>query len=110
MKQESKFQTKVIRMLDSDPLCWVVKIIVCNKSGTMDLIGCYSGLFFGIECKRPDGKGITSELQMLRIREVKSAGGFATVAHDIETVEKFMRKVKRYARSKQYIRGAPSSS
>lgn len=98
MKKESNFQTKALALLNSDPNCWTVKIIACNKSGTMDVIGCYYGLFFGIEMKRPDGKGVTSELQKLRIREVKAAGGLAIVAHDIVTIEKFMRKVQRHAR------------
>ncbi len=96
--KESKLQRDVIKILDDEPKCWVVKIIVCNKSGTMDLLGCYDGVFFGIELKRPDGKGVTSELQKLRIREVKEAGGLAIVTHDIHTVKNFVNKVKRRAK------------
>lgn len=63
-----------------------------GKSGVPDIIGCYDGLFFGIECKA--GKNKTTALQDKNIEEINKAGGYAIVVnednmrsfwHEIET-------------------------
>ena len=47
-----------------------------GKTGIPDIICCILGAFWGIEVKR-EGKGPT-QLQLLRIVEIKKAGGQAT--------------------------------
>ena len=63
-----------------------------GKSGVPDIIGCYDGLFFGIECKA--GKNKTTALQDKNIEDILAAGGCALIVneqnmhtfwHDIET-------------------------
>ena len=50
----------------------VIKLIKCNKNGYPDLLAVKSNYTMFIEVKRPDGK--LSELQKLRISEMKSKG------------------------------------
>tara|TARA_R110000823_G_scaffold265761_1_gene385632 strand:+ start:266 stop:484 length:219 start_codon:yes stop_codon:yes gene_type:complete len=54
-----------------------------------DIVGCYKGKFFGIECKA--GKGKTTALQDMHLNKIDTAGGIALVVneenmHDIENL------------------------
>jgi Holliday junction resolvase len=51
-----------------------------GTSGHPDIVGCYGGKFFGIECKA--GKGKTTALQDLRLREITAAGGLGWVVNE----------------------------
>ena len=58
-----------------------------GKSGVPDIVGCYKGRFFGIECKA--GKNKTTALQDNNLSAIALAGGVAAVVnelnmHDIE--------------------------
>jgi hypothetical protein len=60
-----------------------------GRSGVPDIVACYKGLFFGIECKA--GKGKTTALQQKNLDDIKTAGGFDWVVnednmHDTEEV------------------------
>ena len=60
-----------------------------GRSGVPDIVACYKGLFFGIECKA--GKGKTTALQQKNLADIKAAGGFDWVVneenmHDTEEV------------------------
>lgn len=56
--------------------------------GLPDLIGCYHGYYVAMEVKVP-GKDATP-LQALTIKQIKAAGGFATVVHSYEEVVDFL--------------------
>lgn len=51
-----------------------------GRSGVPDIIGCYKGRFFAIECKA--GKNTTTKLQELEIDKVNNAGGTAWVVSE----------------------------
>jgi Holliday junction resolvase len=51
-----------------------------GKSGVPDIVGCYNGKFFGIECKA--GKGKTTALQDMNLRQIVEAGGIAAVVNE----------------------------
>ena len=51
-----------------------------GKSGVPDIVGCYEGKFFGIECKA--GKGKTTPLQDKNLKEIHVAGGFDLVVDE----------------------------
>ena len=58
-----------------------------GKSGVPDIVGCYKGKFFGIECKA--GKNTATALQEKNLSDIALAGGVAAVVnelnmHDIE--------------------------
>ena len=51
-----------------------------GRSGVPDIVACYKGLFFGIECKA--GKGTTTALQQKNLEDIKTAGGFDWVVNE----------------------------
>lgn len=48
-----------------------------GSSGIPDIVGCYKGLFFGIECKANGNK--PTALQEMHLENIVSAGGIALV-------------------------------
>ena len=51
-----------------------------GRSGIPDIIGCYNGRFFAIECKA--GKGKTTALQERELIAICNAGGFTFVVNE----------------------------
>lgn len=51
-----------------------------GKSGVPDIVGCWEGLFFGIECKA--GKNIPTALQEKNLRDIRAASGFDLVVNE----------------------------
>lgn len=51
-----------------------------GASGVPDIIGCYDGGFFGIECKA--GKNKPTELQKKNLHDIELAGGYALVVNE----------------------------
>jgi hypothetical protein len=49
-------------------------------SGVPDIVGCYHGKFFGIECKA--GKGKPTPLQQKNLDNIKAMGGIALVVNE----------------------------
>ena len=71
--KEQDFQKKVMDYLKVKG-CYVVKTIVCNRSGIPDIIACYHGRFIAIEVKT--GTKVTA-LHQVNINKINSAGGLA---------------------------------
>lgn len=60
-----------------------------GTSGVPDIVGCYKGVFFGIECKA--GKNKPTALQQNNLNAINKAGGSAFVVnednmHDIQRI------------------------
>tara|TARA_R110002020_G_scaffold152898_1_gene331959 strand:- start:327 stop:629 length:303 start_codon:yes stop_codon:yes gene_type:complete len=51
-----------------------------GRSGVPDIVGCYKGLFFGIECKAGTNK--PTVLQEKNLRDIQQAGGFQIVINE----------------------------
>jgi len=56
-----------------------------GKSGIPDIVGCYKGYFFAIECKA--GKGKTTTLQDMQLQAIRDAGGVAIVVNEHNLIE-----------------------
>ena len=56
-----------------------------GHSGVPDIIGCYKGRFFGIECKA--GCNLATALQLAEITKIHKAGGAALIVYEISTEE-----------------------
>lgn len=50
-------------------------------SGVPDIVGCYKGRFFGIECKA--GKNKPTPLQIKNLNDIATNGGIAVVVNEI---------------------------
>jgi Holliday junction resolvase len=51
-----------------------------GRSGVPDIIGCYLGQFFGIECKA--GKNKPTPLQEKDLADIRKAGGISMVVNE----------------------------
>jgi Holliday junction resolvase len=51
-----------------------------GRMGVPDIVGCYRGYFFAIECKA--GRGKPTELQLLELERIREAGGIAIVVNE----------------------------
>lgn len=62
-----------------------------GRSGIPDIIGCYKGKFFGIECKA--GKNKPTALQLREMIAINDAGGRTLVVNEdnIDDVEKMLK-------------------
>ena len=63
-----------------------------GMSGVPDIVACYNGCFFGIECKA--GKNKPTELQQQNLERIKDNGGYALVINEdnINELEKILLK------------------
>jgi len=57
-----------------------------GRSGVADIVGCYLGIFFALECKA--GKNTPTPLQEREIKKVNEAGGASWVVNEgnVETL------------------------
>ena len=51
-----------------------------GKSGVPDIVGCYKGRFFGIECKA--GKNTATALQLKNLSDISLARGVAVIINE----------------------------
>lgn len=67
-----------------------------GKSGVPDIIGCYRGNFFGIECKA--GRNKPTPLQEKHLREIAEAGGVSLVVNEenMRSVVELLKALEEY--------------
>lgn len=51
-----------------------------GRSGVPDIVGCFEGIFFGIECKA--GKNTPTPLQTQNLESIQASGGLALVVNE----------------------------
>ena len=96
MTPEKKVKTKVVAILKELGAYYFYPITGgYGASGVPDIVGCYKGRFFAIECKA--GKGKTTALQDKNIAQIIAQGGLAIVVHEdnMEDVNELLRHIER---------------
>ncbi|CAM3400177.1 VRR-NUC domain-containing protein [Pseudostreptobacillus hongkongensis] len=90
MKKEKDLENKIKKHLEKNGhYHFKVHGSLYMKSGIPDIIACINGHFVGIEVKRPDGKGITSDLQKIHIANIKKSGGYSAVINNYDDYLQF---------------------
>lgn len=91
MKSESALTKKIKDYLKSKG-AYVEKIFGggFQAGGIPDILACYRSRFIGIEVKTPTGHGKASDLQKLKVREIRKAGGIAFITDSLEDVKKII--------------------
>lgn len=85
MTPEGKVKAKVKKTLDMVGAYYFMPTTGgYGRSGIPDIIGCFCGVFFAIECKA--GKGKPTALQEREINKIRNAGGHAWLVNE-ENVE-----------------------
>lgn len=81
MTPEAKVKKKVVAQLKDLGAYYFYPVTGgYGRSGVPDIIGCYEGLFFGIECKA--GKNKPTPLQEKNLKEIRDAGGLDMVVNE----------------------------
>lgn len=96
MTPEKKVKTKVVAILkELGAYYFYASTGGYGASGVPDIIGCYKGRFFAIECKAGGGK--TTALQEKNIAQIIAQGGLAIVVHEdnMEDVNELLRHIER---------------
>ena len=93
MTPEKKVKTKVVAILKELGAYYFYPVTGgYGASGVPDIVGCYSGNFFAVECKA--GKGKTTALQDKNLAQIKACGGLAIVINEdnIEDIRRLLCK------------------
>ena len=86
MTPEKKVKNAVVATLkQAGAYCFYPVAGGYGSAGIPDIVACYMGRFFAIECKA--GKGKTTALQDKNIAQIKDAGGFAIVVNEENLIE-----------------------
>ena len=91
MTPEKKVKMKVVAILKEVGAYYFYPVTGgYGASGVPDIVGCYNGKFFAVECKA--GKGKTTALQDKNINEIRKQGGKAIVVNEdnIEDVRRLI--------------------
>ena len=83
MTPEKRVKDKVVKqlkMLGGDVYYFFPATGGYGRSGVPDIVGCYSGRFFAIECKA--GKNTTTALQQKELTAIGMAGGVPWVVNE----------------------------
>ena len=96
MTPEKKVKVKVVAILKEFGAYYFYPVTGgYGASGVPDIVGCYKGRFFAVECKA--GKGKTTALQDKNIAQIIACGGLAMVVNEdnIEDVRLLLRQIER---------------
>lgn len=94
---------KIVRKLLKELGCWQYWPVSngMGRHGIPDCLGCYKGLFFSIETKRPGIRGKKdrgcSPLQVRELQDIADNGGIAFVCDCREEAEAIIEYIKRQA-------------
>src|SRR5210317_1119498 len=81
MTPEAKVKKKVVAVLKELGAYYFYPVTGgYGQSGVPDIVGCYQGSFFGIECKA--GKNKPTALQEKNLADIRKAGGIAMVVNE----------------------------
>ena len=87
MTPEQKVKKKVVAQLKEMGAYYFTPMTGgYGYSGVPDIVGCYKGYFFGIECKAK-GSNEPTLLQQKNLEQILEQGGYAVVIHG-ENVDK----------------------
>jgi len=81
MTPEGKVKEKAKRILDKIGAYYFMPSTGgYGRSGIPDIVGCFNGVFFAVECKANGGR--PTALQLREIDRINVAGGFAIVVDE----------------------------
>jgi len=81
MTPEAKVKKKVVQQLKLLDAYYFYPVTGgYGRSGVPDIVGCYKGKFFAIECKAGTNK--PTPLQELNLEEIRKSGGIALVINE----------------------------
>lgn len=95
MPTESDITKKIIAALKKEVggLWWKIHGGPHQAKGLPDIVGCYQGLFYGIEVKKPEKRRNVTELQAFTLSQIRVRGqGLSTVVTSPKEAVEFVTK------------------
>ena len=93
MTPEAKVKKKVVAVLKNHGAYYFYPVTGgYGRSGVPDIVGCYRGVFFGIECKA--GRNKPTPLQQQNLDDISKQGGLALVINESNVEEVQMHLVR----------------
>lgn len=92
---EAKVKDKIKKLIKKHGGYYAMPVMHGMASnGTPDFLCCVCGVFIGIEAKA--GKGKPTALQVVRLREIREAGGIAVVVNEntLEQLDTLLTRIK----------------
>ena len=81
MTPEAKVKKVVVNQLRNLGAYYFYPVTVgYGRSGGADIVGCYQGKFFGIECKA--GKNTPTRLQQINLDDIEKQKGIALIVNE----------------------------
>ena len=93
MTPEGKVKKKVAEVLKKHGAYYFFPAMgAFGRAGIPDIVGCYRGYYFAVECKA--GKGKTTAIQEAEIEKIRQAGGKAFVINEnnIDLLETYLKE------------------
>ena len=88
---EARLRTNVVKALRNYSGFWFVTHGgQFQQGGLPDVLGCYQGVFYGIELKMPGREHTLTERQAHALKSIKAAGGKATMATSVQEALDFV--------------------
>ena len=94
MTPEAKVKKRVVNVLKENGAYYFFPATGgFGRSGVPDIVGCYRGVFFGIECKA--GSNRPTALQEAEMRKIREANGITLVVNEenIDDVKVMLRDI-----------------
>jgi len=94
MTPEAKVKKRVVNVLKENGAYYFFPATGgFGRSGVPDIVGCYRGVFFGIECKAGSNK--PTALQEAEMRKIREANGITLVVNEdnIDDVKIMLRDI-----------------
>jgi Holliday junction resolvase len=93
MTPEGKVKKRVAELLKQHNAYYFFPAMgAFGRAGVPDIVGCYKGYFFAVECKA--GKGKPTALQERELDTIRKAGGKAFVIneHNLDLLEIYLKE------------------
>lgn len=88
---EARLRSYIIKALSNYSGVWFVTHQTgAQEKGLPDIIGCYGGMFFGLEVKLPGKMHTLTKRQAYVLKKIKDAGGKATVVTSVDEALNFV--------------------
>lgn len=91
---ESQFIVKIKKYLkEQGAYCEKIWGGGFQSAGIPDILACYKGRFIGIEAKI--GKNQPSKIQLVKIQNIRNAGGYAKVVWNLDEVKELIEEINK---------------
>lgn len=85
---EKRVKDKTVAMLKARGAYYFYPVTAgYGSSGVPDIVACYEGTFYGIECKA--GKNPPTKLQVKNLKQIEQAGGIAVIIDEENVFDVF---------------------